>query len=148
MGRVKTLNGIPNEVVQKYLSTLMYYDKGYMADWIWKKMNELKISEAEIDLFNETTNPTELKTKPIIAYLFELRELIQKQLKIKNFESDYFRKGSLKITIDKIGEPFGIVSIQCILVNIDNRQFVGNVYQERTYPIADSLFEKIIGKIK
>jgi len=148
MGRIRTLNGIPNELVQKYLSTLMYYDKGYMADWIWKKMNELKITTAEIDLFNETTNPTELKTKPIVAYLYELRELIKKQLIIKKFDSDYLNKGSFKISIDKLGEPYGIVTIQCVLENKENRQFHGKTYQERTYPIADSFFEKIIKGIK
>ena len=148
MGRVRSLNSIPNEIVQKYLSTTIHYDKGYMPDWLWKKMNELGIEEAEIDLFKETISPIELKSKPVIYYLPELRKLIKKQLITKGFKEDYINYGIFKISIHNMGNPYGVVTIQCVLKSTDNKNFYGKIYKQRTYPIADSFFDKIIKLIK
>jgi len=144
MGRVRTLNGIPNEVVVKYLSKLEYGESGYMVHWLWKIMNDLHISKAEIDIFAETTVPEELPSKPILIYLESLRRLISKQLVNYKFNEDYIAQGVLKIAAEKMGEPFGVILIHCILITRENKQIKGKVFELGTYPIADSLFDKVM----
>ena len=34
MGKTRNLNGTPGNLALSYLSTLGYYDGGYMADWL------------------------------------------------------------------------------------------------------------------
>ena len=148
MTRIRSINGLPNEVTQKYISTLMYYDKGYMMDWIWKSLKELSIDYAEINLFTESSKPTDFITKPIKVYFNELRNHIEKRLVQNGFESDYISQGVLKIHISQLDQAFGSVSIQCLLTTKENRTIRGKVYSEKTYPIAESYFERIMKKIK
>lgn len=68
MGNRKHLNGLPNSLVQKYFSTMMYYDKGYMPCWIWKNASKLGIYELEIDILNKTIIPSEMSSKPISTF--------------------------------------------------------------------------------
>jgi hypothetical protein len=148
MTRIRSINSLPNEVTQKYISTLMYYDKGYMMDWISKSINELSIDSAEIDLFKESSRPTDFITNPIKVYFKELRNHIEKRLVQNGFESDYINQGVFKIHISELDQAFGNVSIQCLLTTKENRTLTGKVYSEKTYPIADSFFERIMKKIK
>lgn len=148
MGKRRNLNGLPNSLVESYLSTLMYFDKGYMACWIWKLASELKITELEIDIINETTTPAEIKSKPIIAYLDQLRDTISKTLISNEFDSNFIVKAKFKVWITKQDAAIRQISCQGIVEDIDGRVYEGKVYNETAYPIADSLFEKIIKKIK
>jgi hypothetical protein len=147
MGRIRTLNGIPNEVTQKYLSTFSYGEASYTAHWIWKRMNTLGIDEAEIDIFNESTTPQELKDSPITYQLSMLCLFIEKLLKNYKFESDFINNGIIKITINNRGEDFGNVEFLCVLMTKDNRQIIGKIHKHGTYPIADSLFEKALSNL-
>ena len=147
MARIRSLNGLPNEITQMYLSTLRYYDKGYMMDWIAKRLMELKINSVELDLYSESSTPINFISNPIKYYFKELRKHITKTLVSNGFDDKYISQGIFKIHISNIDHAFGKVSIQCILTNIDNHKFVGKVYSEKTYPIAESLFEKIIKKL-
>ncbi len=148
MSRIRSINGLPNEVTQKYISTLMYFDKGYMMDWISKSLKELNIDFAEIDLFTESSRPNDFITKPIKVYFKELRSHIKKRLVQNGFESDYINQGVFKIHISEFDQAFGNVSIQCLLTTKENRMLTGKVYSEKTYPIADSFLERIMKKIK
>ena len=147
-GRRRNLNGLPNSLVQKYLSTLMYYNKGYMACWIWKRAAEKGIVELEIDIINETTNPAEMKSKAIVAYLDQLRETISQTLLSNDFDSDFITKAKFKIWISKQDAALNQISCQGIVEDVEGRIYEGKVYREKAYPITDSLFEKIFKKIK
>lgn len=144
MTKIRSINGLPNEVTQKYISTLMYYDKGYMMDWIWKSLKELKINTAEINLYTECSEPPDFITKPIKAYFNKLRNHIEKRLVQNGFDRNFINQGVFKIHISEIDKAFGSVSIQCILSTQENRTITGKVYSEKTYPIADSFFERIM----
>lgn len=148
MTRIRSLNGLPNEVTQKYISTLMYFDKGYMMDWIWKSLKDLKIDSTEIDLFTESSKPTNFISKPIKVYIKDLRSLIEKKLVQSGFEKEYINQGIFKIHISEFDKTFGSVSIQCVLTTKENRELKGKVYSEKTYPIADSFFDRIMKRIK
>jgi len=148
MTRIRSINGLPNEVTQKYISTLMYFDKGYMMDWISKSLKELNVDSAEIDLFTESSRPADFITKPIKVYFNDLRNHIEKRLVQNGFESDYINQGVFKVHISELDQAFGTVSIQCLLTTKENRAVTGKVYSEKTYPIAESFFERIMKKIK
>ena len=148
MARIKSLNGLPNEIVQKYISTMMYYDKGYMPDWINKRLKELNISNAEIDILNGTSVPSEFIIEPIIYYFPKLRDHMQRRLIQFGFESNYITQGIFKINITNMDAAFSSISIQCILTTKEGRNIIGKNYRERTYPIADSFLNKLIKTLK
>ena len=89
LGKTKNLNGLPNSLTQRYFSTLFYYSKAYMSDWILNASSEIGISELTIDFINRTVKPKEMEIKPILAHLPALRETISVTLKNENFESDF-----------------------------------------------------------
>lgn len=148
MGRSKNLNGLPNNLVQSYFSTMNYYDKGYMPCWIWKKASELGINELEIDILNKVTIPIEMKSKPIIVYLDSLRDMIVKTLRSNQFDKNYIVTAKFRVWISKQDAAFSQVSCQGILEDIEGRIYKGKIYKERAFPVADSMFEKIIKILK
>ena len=148
MGKRNNLNGLPNGLVQKYFSTMTYYDRGYMPCWIWKKALELGIYELEIDIFNKTTIPPEMISEPIISHLDELIEMIFKTLDKNNFDKNYIVSAKFKIWIRKQNVAFNLVSCQGLLEDVEGRKYVGKIYKETAFPIADSMFKKIMKLIK
>jgi len=52
MGKTRNLNGIPGNLALSYLSTLGYYDGGYMADWLNFIARDKNVKEIEIDILN------------------------------------------------------------------------------------------------
>ena len=148
MGKRKNLNGLPNNLVQSYFSTLKYYDRGYMPCWIWKRATELGIHELEIDILSKTTIPKAMKTKPITTHLDELKKMIVETLTENQFSINYIVDAKFKIWLSKQDIALNQITCQCILEDINGRKYIGKVYKERAYPIADSMFEKIIKLIK
>jgi hypothetical protein len=138
MGKWRNLKGLPNSLVESYFSSMMYFDNGYMACWIWKKANELDISELEIDILNRTTKPAVLEATPITAYLSDLQLIINRTLASNNFESGFIKKAKLKVWIAKDDAVRNQVSCQGIVEDIKGRDYAGKVYQEQAYPISDS----------
>ena len=57
MAKAKNLNGLPGNLAFSYLSTLGYYDGGYMADWINYVAREKNIANIEIDILNKDIIP-------------------------------------------------------------------------------------------
>jgi hypothetical protein len=137
MGKRRNLNGLPNSLVESYLSTLMYFDNGYMACWIWKRASELEITEIEIDIINGTTKPPKFKSKPIVAYLGQLRGIISKTLLSNGFDPSFIDSAKFKVWITKQDAVLRQVSCQGIVEDIDGRIYEGKVYKETAYPIAD-----------
>ena len=123
MGKTRNLNGIPGNLVLSYLSTLGYYDGGYMADWLNYIAREKNIKEIEIDILNCKIEPIETDIKPLKADLNKLREILNKELTIHGFETDFIKKAIMKFEIP-----------------IDNPRFKNTIY---CYPFIKDKTGKI-----
>jgi hypothetical protein len=144
MTRIRSIYGLPNEVTQKYINTLMYFDKGHMMDWIWKSLQELEIDSSDINFFKESSEPPDFLPPQIKAYFKELREHIEKGLIQNGFERDFIIDGVFQIQASPIDQSFGKISIQCFLTTGDFKILKGKVHTEKVSPISNSLFERIL----
>ena len=69
MPSTKLLKSLPSALIESYMSTLCNYKTGYMADWLYNGMIELKIEEVIIDVINEDIIPIEISIIPLKLYL-------------------------------------------------------------------------------
>ena len=99
MAKAKNLNGLPGNLAQSYLSTLGYYDGGYMADWINFIAQENKISELEIDIINKTIVPNEFEVEALLYDLEKLKNIISTELKNNGFDMSFIKSATLKFEI-------------------------------------------------
>jgi hypothetical protein len=123
MGKTRNLNGIPGNLAMSYLSTLGYYEGGYMADWLNYIARNKNISNIEIDILNNKIEPIETDIKPLKADLNKLREILRTELSNNGFEMEFIKKAILKFDIP-----------------IDNPRFKNTVY---CYPLLEDSNGKI-----
>ena len=128
MAKKNKLKGLPNNLIQQYFSTLFYFEKGYMADWIWNAAYDRNISDIQIDIIKETIIPKDLQIQPLTVGLIRLRETIKKELKNNNFTEDFIEKAYIEIYISpelKNQKIFGV------LVTLEDKE--GKVYRSKPY---------------
>ncbi len=123
MGKNKNLNGLPGNLALSYLSTLRYYNDGYMADWLNFIAHEKNIKEINIDILNNKIEPEMADIKPLKAYLNDLRKIIEKELLSNGFEINFIKHAKLEFQIP-----------------IDDSEFRNTVY-------CNPILEDINGKI-
>ncbi len=78
MASTKRLNGLPNNIGDSYLSTLKYYYKAYMADWLNSVALKTKEYDISIDILNDTVTPEKCQIKALIAWDSEFRTMIKR----------------------------------------------------------------------
>jgi hypothetical protein len=146
LGKRKNLNGLPNSLTQRYFSTLFYYSKAYMSDWILNASSEIGISELTIDFINDTVEPKELEIKPILAHLPTLRETIFVTLKNENFESDFIKSGIFKM---ELSEKYNFLNCTATLIDKEGKEYIGKTYTEFSYEDKFKVFKpNIIERLK
>tara|TARA_B110000967_G_C18727692_1_gene480991 strand:+ start:172 stop:669 length:498 start_codon:yes stop_codon:yes gene_type:complete len=123
MGKTRNLNGTPGNLALSYLSTLGYYDGGYMADWLNFISRDKNVKKIDIDILNEKIEPEEANIKPLKADLKKLREILKKDLSNSGFEMNFIKKAVMKFEIP-----------------IDNPRFKNTVY---CYPFIEDENGKI-----
>ncbi|PJX28592.1 hypothetical protein CAP47_00025 [Psychroflexus sp. S27] len=99
MGKTRNLNGIPGNLALSYLSTLGYYDGGYMADWLNFIARDKNVKEIEIDILNNEIEPEETDVKPLKVDLKKLRGILEKDLSNNGFKMDFIKKAIMKFEI-------------------------------------------------
>jgi hypothetical protein len=99
MARRKLLNGLPNNLIASFFSTLRYWEKGYMSDWIVNSSIDLKVKDVHIDILSKQITPKELDIKPISHNIAELESIIKKVTKHAGFESDFIKQAVFDIKI-------------------------------------------------
>ena len=99
MGKTRNLNGIPGNLALSYLSTVGYYDGGYMADWLNFIARDKNIKEIVVDIINSSIEPEEADIKPLKADLEKLREILTKELSNNGFKMGFIRKAVMKFEI-------------------------------------------------
>ncbi len=103
MAKTKTLNGLSYNLAQSYFSTLNYYSKGYMSDWIVNSAFEIGIDNVQIDILNKVISPKEHIIKPLLINLDNLKHIIEKTLKSNNLPLDFIKeaKFDIRVTSDR-----------------------------------------------
>lgn len=99
MTRTRTLNGLSYNLAQSYFSTLNYYSKGYMSDWIVNSANDLGIENVQIDILKNEIFPKELMISPLLINLGNLKHIIQKTLFSNNLPIEYIKEAKFDIKI-------------------------------------------------
>ena len=99
MAKAKNLNGLPANLAQSYLSTLGYFNGGYMADWINFIAQENNIGEVEIDILNKKIVPKEFEVEALLSDLMKLRNIIEVELKNNGFEITFIKNAKLNFRI-------------------------------------------------
>ena len=95
MPKTKNLRGIPGNLALSYLSTLGYYEDGYMSDWIIRMFNKLDIREIKIDILNEKIFPETATIKPLLSDLPKLKDILKRELKNNDFDKEFIVKAEL-----------------------------------------------------
>lgn len=145
MPKVNRLNGLPNTITQQFFSTTFYYSKGYMADWVFNALSEKNVRELTIDFWNNEIVPDELEIKPILKQLPRLKETVWRTLKSQNFESDFIRRGILKIKMGKTGYRY--LYCKTILTDKNGKEYIGKEYTESVYEDEFQVFKPNIKQV-
>jgi len=99
MAKPSLINGLPHDLVQLFFSTLRYWEKGYMSDWIVNAAIGLKINKIKIDLINKTINPSEIEIRPILYSINELEKIIDKAVLHAGLTRDFIKQADFEIDI-------------------------------------------------
>jgi hypothetical protein len=145
----KNLSGLPNSLVQRYFSTLFYWNGGYMADWIWNAANEKKITDIEIDILTDHVKPKVLQIKPIVGHLPKLRETIQTTLKSNDLPGDFIKETKFIIYISQKHKTSRLLTCQGMVRDQEGKEYVGKIYTEKAYENPYRVFPlSMIQKLK
>lgn len=139
MGKKRNLNGLPNNLVQRYFSTLFYWRTGYMPDWIWYAAQEKSIVNIEIDILNGTVYPEEMQFNAITAQLPKLAETITNTLDSNGFNKEFIVEAKIYIIISQDKKQLsGAGKIK----DIDGRIYEGKSITENAYNKPFSIYPK------
>ncbi len=136
--KTKILNGLSYNLAQSYFSTLCYYEKGYMCDWIVNAAKNVGIDNIEIDILGNHIKPNELNIKPLITYLGNLRQIVFKTLESNEIPRDFIIEAKFKISINKKRE----LICQNFVKGKNDRIFKTKDYMEQSYEIFDTNLSK------
>lgn len=136
--KAKILNGLSYNLAQSYFSTLCYYDKGYMSDWIVNCANELQIDKVEIDILNKQIHPAELNIKPLLVYLDNLKQIIDKTLKGHDLPQDFIVDAKFVITINEKRE----LICENFVKGDNDKVYKTKDYIEQSYEIFETKLTK------
>jgi hypothetical protein len=156
MPKRKNLNGLPHNLTKSFFGTERYYKCGYMADWLVNAARKLQLTEATIDILNQTINPTELNLYPLTVNLKDLPIIISKELKANGFPSDFITEA--KIRIEFLNPNTQSKTIYCFPTLTDKEghkyepeRIIEDAYEDKfdpfapvnIYPDRPSFFDKI-----
>jgi len=146
MNKKKNLKGLPNNLIQQYFSTLFYYDKGYMADWIWNAAREKNVSDIKIDIISKTIIPKDLQILPLTVHLFRLQETIKKELENNDFADDFIVKAQFEIYISPENSSQKIFGVVVTLEDKDGTMYRSKPYAEMAYEKEFQVFKQTLSE--
>lgn len=101
MAKTKTLNGLSYSLAHSYFSTINYYSKGYMSDWIVNSAFDIGIDNVQIDIINKEIFTKELMIRPLLINLDYLKHIIDKTLKSNGLPVDFIKEAKFDIKVTK-----------------------------------------------
>jgi hypothetical protein len=128
----KLLNGLPHDIIKPYMSTLCFYKKGYMANWLVNGAKLLEINEVEIDLLNQMITPDSMDIPALKHYLPQMKNTIASKLKANNFDENFIKIAKLHFRID----DWSSRTIDC---TAELRDLDGRVYK---YTFKEEAYEQ------
>lgn len=140
MPSTKLLKGLPVSLIESYMSTLCYYKKGYMADWLYNGMTELIIDEVIIDVLNETIFPNEISIIPLELNIPRLQGIIQRTLSSNRFDENYIKSAKLFIKMYKTINKHLLCRAE--IIDINNKIYVSKEVLEKAYEESFSIRDK------
>ena len=136
--KTKILNVLSYNLAQSYFSTLCYYEKGYMSDWIVNCGIDLKIDKVEIDILNKQIQPTELNIKPLLVYLDSLKQIIDKTLESNDIPQEFIVEAKF---ITKINEKRELIC-ENFVKGENGQTFKTKDYEENSLEIFETKLVK------
>jgi len=133
MAKPRLLNGLPHNLLHSFFSTLRYWEKGYMSDWIVNAALEIKTNRITIDILNKHIEPKEIEIKPIMYHLSDLDGIIRKVTNHAGFNENYIKQAIFEIEI--LENRY----IKCIAIVIGEN---GKIFKSKEY------FEKSFEEFK
>jgi hypothetical protein len=143
----KLINGLPNNLIQQYFSTLFYYSEGYMADWIWNVAVQKNHTELTIDIINNTTSPVDFQIKPIMVYLEYLQATIRNSLTSVGFDKDFIVDAKFNISISKRLNIHKLLIVEASVTDKDGRVYKSKKYEQEVYEDPFVVKMRPIGKL-
>lgn len=101
MAKTKILNGLSYSLAHSYFSTINYYSKGYMSDWIVNSAFDIGIDNVQIDILNKEIFPKELMIRPLLINLDDLKHIIDKTVKSNDLPADFIKEAKFDIKVTK-----------------------------------------------
>jgi hypothetical protein len=142
MSKTKLLNGLPHDLVHSFFSTLRYWEKGYMSDWIVNACKDLKTDKIEIDILNKKIEPYEIEIEPIMCNLKELDKIIVKALNHAGFENNFLTKACFEIVI--LENRF--IKCHTLVIGENGKTLQSHDYYEKSYEEFKALNLNLLDK--
>jgi hypothetical protein len=131
MAKPRLINGLPHDLVQSFFSTLRYWEKGYMSDWIVNAAQELKINKIRIDIINKTIDPKDIEIKPIIFNINELDKIIDKAITNAGLTRNFIKQAYFDIDI--FNDRY--LKCQTIIIAENEKKYQAKDYIEKSFEI-------------
>ena len=96
MPKRKNLTGIPHNVTKSFFGAERYYYCGYMGDWLLNAAKTLQLTTASLDVLSVTFSPSDLNIPPLLINAASLKNIVEKELKANDFDSDYFTQAIIE----------------------------------------------------
>jgi hypothetical protein len=96
----RKLNGLPHNIADSFFSTLKFYDKGYMADWLMNAAEQFKVTDVTLDVLNATVTPASMNIKPLRRTLPSLRYVIDSELTANGLSKDFITEAKMFVHFD------------------------------------------------
>lgn len=138
MRPVRSINGLPNNLVQMFFSTLAYSDGGYMADHLGEAAVRKKVFDTRIDILRERIEPVACATSGLRSYLPRLRGHIASELERNELPFDHISEASMEFSVHRSHPTTPWVTGKCTVMTKQGRVIKGKSYTERIYPLNAS----------
>jgi hypothetical protein len=152
MPKRKNLNGLPHNLTKSYFGTLRYYGSGYMADWLLNGARNLRVDTVTLDILNSTIDPSEMEKLPLMYHLKDLKKILEKELKLSGFETNFIVDAKIKVEIPDSNIYSKTLYCYPKLIDIEGRHYetgrlVESAYEQNFDPfeqrtLLTSLFAK------
>lgn len=129
MTKTKMLNGLSYSLAHSYFSTLNYYAKGYMSDWIVNGALELGIDMVQIDIIQKEIIPKELMIRPLLVNLDYLKHIINKTLESNHLPVDFIKDAKFEIKVS----PDRQITCSSYTIGENGRIYKSIDYLEQSY---------------
>lgn len=155
MAKTKILNSLISNLAHSYFSTLNYWEKGYLCDWLVNAANDLEVDNVKIDVLQKRIFPKEMEIKPLMYHLDSLIGIIEKTLKSNDLPENFIKEAIFEITIT----DRKFISCGGYAQGKNERIYSSKPYTEESFETfkvfglthrdkTKNLFRKLIGKIR